>query len=151
MRETEKGPVTFRLQKMYVKGLSFENPSAPQVYFQRGEPKAEVNLTLQNRKVESGQWEVTLAVSATVRSGDKVVFIVEVQHAGLFQLENIPDEHLPAVLAVDCPAMLFPFTRQIVSQAVTDGGFVPFLLEPVNFLAMFQNARKAAAAPQSKH
>ncbi len=136
------GPV-FRLQKMYVKDLSFENPNAPEIFREKPSPQAEVNLTLQNKQVDERHWEVVLRVTATVKSGDRVAFIVEVEHAGLFLLQNIPDEHLATVLAVDCPAFLFPFTRQVVSQAVVDGGFPSFLLEPVNFPAMYRNARKA--------
>lgn len=147
MSDPRQPPPAFRLEKMYLKDLSFENPNAPQVFLQQQQPKAEVNFSLQNRKIDGERWEVTLVLSATVRSDDKVVFILEVEHAGVFHLQNIPEERVPAVLAVDGPTLLFPFTRQIVSQAVVDGGFVPFLLEPVNFSALFQNSQKAAATP----
>ncbi len=136
------GPV-FRLQKLYVKDLSFENPNAPEIFRDAPKLQAEVNLTLHNKRVDDRHWEVVLRVTATVKSGERVAFIVEVEHGGLFLLQNIPDEHLATVLAVDCPAYLFPFTRQVVYQAVEDGGFPPFLLEPVNFPAMYREAQKA--------
>lgn len=141
----------FRLEKMYLKDLSFENPNAPAVFRQATEPKVEVNLSLKNRKVDGDRWEVALTITVTVNSGDTSLFIVEAEHAGVFLLENIPEKHLPVVLAVDCPTLLFPFTRQIVCQAVLDGGFMPFLMEPVNFLALYQSAKKqkeAAEAPK---
>ena len=72
----------------------------------------------------------------------KVMFILEIEHGAVFMLKNIPEEHLAMVLGVDCPTLLFPFTRQLVSQTSVDGGFMPFLMEPINFMALFQNARK---------
>ncbi|MEW6221558.1 MAG: protein-export chaperone SecB [Thermodesulfobacteriota bacterium] len=132
----------FRLQKLYLKDFSFENPNAPEVFLQRNEPRVEVNLATKHRRVDNDNWEVTLEVNAKVTSGDKTLFLVEVEHAGLFLLKNIPDQHMPPVLAVECPTVMFPFTRQIISQATVDGGFVPLMLEPVNFLALYENARR---------
>ncbi|MCB2183477.1 MAG: protein-export chaperone SecB [Desulfobulbaceae bacterium] len=135
----------FRLQKLYVKDLSFESPNAPDVFLaQQAEPKVDVNLGLKNNKMENDHWEVVLTVTATVTNAkdEKTLFIIEIEHAGVFVLKNIPEKHLPMVLAVDCPTLMFPFTRQIMSQVSVDGGFVPFLMEPVNFMALFQNAAK---------
>ncbi len=144
-KETKENPV-FRMQKMYTKDLSFENPNAPEVYItqQKQEPAVEVNLKLNNKKIDDDHWEVAVLITAKIATKDdnKVMFILEVEHAGVFLLKNIPEEHLSMILAVDCPTLLFPFTRQIVSQVSTDGGFAPFLMEPVNFMALFQNAKK---------
>lgn len=144
----------FRLQKMYLKDLSFENPEAPEVFLAGGEPRVELNLGLKNRKLEGAEdhYEVSLAITATVTGGEngKTMFIIEVEHAGVFLLKNIPDEHLPAVLAVECAALLFPFTRQIISQVSVDGGFVPFLMEPINFLALYENSRKQQTEEQEQ-
>lgn len=135
----------FRMQKMYVKDLSFENPHAPEVYItpQKAEPKVELNLNLQHKQVDEHHYEVSLQVTAKVvaKDEDKVMFIIEIEHAAVFLLKNIPAEHIEMVLGVDCPTLLFPFTRQIVSQTSLDGGFAPFLMEPVNFMALFQNAK----------
>ncbi len=140
----------FRMQKMYIKDLSFENPFAPEVFItpQKSEPKVELNLNLNNKKVDEDHWEVTLQITAKVVSQDaeKAMFVLEVEHAAVFLLKNIPAEHLDMVLKVDCPTLLFPFTRQIVSQVSIDGGFSPFLMEPINFMALFQNAKKQREA-----
>ncbi|ADH86971.1 protein-export chaperone SecB [Desulfurivibrio alkaliphilus] len=136
----------FRLQKMYLKDLSFESPTAPGIFTEQGvDPKADVQLKLENRKLESAdQYEVTIKITATVTNNKtgKTMFIVEVEHGAVFLLQNIPAEHMPAVLAVECPATLFPFTRQIISQTTADGGFMPFLMDPVNFLALYENSRR---------
>jgi len=144
--ETNQDMPVFRLQKMYVKDLSFENPNAPQVFLARNqEPKVDFNLQLNSKKVDDDHWEVSLGITAKVmdkNSDDTVMFIVEIEHAGIFTLKNIPEEHLGRVLAIDCPLMLFPFTRQVVSQVSVDGGFMPFLMEPINFVGLFESAQK---------
>ncbi len=141
-------PPVFRLQKLYVKDLSFENPNAPGVFTTpQGEPKVEVNLGLKNKKIEGDDlYEVEISITANITHGDdnKSLFVIEIEHCGVFTIKNIPEEHMRAVLAVDCPTMMFPYTRQIISQLSVDGGFVPFLMEPVNFLALFQNQQKQA-------
>ncbi|MCB2216123.1 protein-export chaperone SecB [Desulfofustis glycolicus] len=144
--ESTEKPI-LRLQKMYVKDLSFENPNAPEVFrnTQKAEPNVELNLKLNNRKIGDEHWEVSMEITAKVTTkGDeeKVLFMLEVEHAGIFLMKAIPEKHLAMVLGVECPTMLFPFTRQVVSQAAVDGGFMPFLMEPINFLALFQNSQK---------
>jgi preprotein translocase subunit SecB len=140
----------FRMQKMFIKDLSFENPNAPEVYItpQKSEPKVELNLNLNHKSVDADHYEVTLQVYAKVATKDdeKTLFILEIEHSGIFLVKNIPAEHIEMVLGVDCPTLLFPFTRQIVSQVTVDGGFSPFLMEPVNFMALFQNAKAKKAA-----
>lgn len=134
----------FRLQKMYIKDLSFESPGAPQVFLTRDqEPKVDFNLEVKSKKIDDDHWEVAIAITVKMinkKAEDGVMFVVEVEHAGVFLLKNIPTEHVQRVLAVDCPLMLFPFTRQVVSQVTVDGGFIPFLMEPINFVALYENA-----------
>ncbi len=148
----EDAPV-FRMQKMYIKDLSFENPNAPTVFqAPNQEPKVEVNLKLNNRKLDDDHWEIALEITAKImdkNNNDKTMFILEIEHAGAFLMKNIPEEHQEMVLGVDCPTLLFPFTRQIVSQISVDGGFIPFLMEPINFMALYQNSKQEAAKKQN--
>ncbi len=141
----EELPV-FRMQKMYIKDLSFESPNAPGIFLAQGqEPKVDFNLQLSNTKVDDDHYEVTISITAKIldqKSDDTVMFVIELEHAGVFLLKNIPPEHMQRVMAVDCPLMLFPFTRQIASQVSVDGGFMPFLMEPINFVALYENAQK---------
>jgi len=145
-QKTQQEMPVFRLQKMYIKDLSFESPNAPNIYLDRNqEPKVDFNLELKSQKVDEDHREVSLAITAKImdkNADDKVMFIIEIEHAAVFLLKNIPEEHLERVMAVDCPLMLFPFTRQIVSQVAVDGGFMPFLMEPINLIALYENARR---------
>ena len=143
--ENQNEQPIFRLQKMYVKDISFESPNAPKVFLaQKQDPKVDFDLKLKNELITENNWEVSLAITAKVldkANGDAVMFAIEIEHAGIFLLKNIPEEHMKRVLAVDCPIMLFPFTRQIVSQISLDGGFMPFLMEPINFVALYETTR----------
>lgn len=143
----ENSPV-FRMQKMYIKDFSFENPNAPAVFqVPNQEPKVEVNLKLNNRKLDDDHYEIGLQITAKIvdkNNDDKTMFIMEIEHAAAFLMKNIPAEHMEMVLGVDCPTLLFPFTRQIVSQISVDGGFIPFLMEPINFMALYQNSKNTA-------
>ena len=143
--ETTADMPAFRLEKLYLKDLSFESPNTPDVFFlQNQEPKVEMNLKMTNRKVDDKHWEVCLEISATITDtkSDKTLMIVEVEHAAAFLMENIPEEHIEQVLNVDCPTILFPYSRQIVSQVSVDGGFMPFLMEPINFPALYQSKKQ---------
>lgn len=136
----------FRMQKMYLKDLSFESPNAPGIFLSRNqEPKVDFNLQLNNQKIDDDHYEVSIGITAKVmdkKADDTVMFMVEIEHAAVFLMKNIPAEHLERVLAVDCPLMLFPFTRQVASQVSVDGGFIPFLMEPINFVALYENAQR---------
>lgn len=142
----------FRLQKMYIKDLSFENPNAPGIFLMKNQqPKVEFNLQLNNQKIDDDHWEMSIAITAKILdqgNDDTVMFMVEIEHAGVFLMKNIPAEHVERVLAVDCPLMLFPFTRQIVSQLAVDGGFMPFLMEPINFVALYENSQQQKGEQQ---
>ncbi len=143
----------FRMQKMYIKDFSFENPNAPGVFqTPNQEPKVEVNLKMSNKKLDDNHYEVALQITAKILdkgNNDKTMFIMEIEHAAAFLMKNIPEEHQEMVLGVDCPTLLFPFTRQIVSQMSVDGGFIPFLMEPINFMALYQNSKQDAAQKQN--
>ena len=107
---TENAPV-FRMEKFYIKDVSFESPNAPEVFFlQEQEPKVELNLKITNKKIDEDHREVCMELNATVtdsKSG-KTLMIVEIEHAAAFLLKNIPEEHIEQVLHVDCPTILFP-------------------------------------------
>jgi len=139
----ENAPV-LRLQKMYLKDLSFENPNSPAVYKEQNQnPNIDVKLEVRRNKLDEANWEVSLAITAGLKTADgKTVFIIELEHAGLFFLQNIPAEYLEGVVAVECPTLLFPFTRQIMSHLAVDGGFMPFMMDPVNFSGLFQSAKQ---------
>jgi len=143
-------PLTINGQ--YIKDLSFESPNAPAILseLQNKQPEVNVNVDVNARKLEAGEtpnlYEVVLDVKAELKLEDRVGFIAELQYAGVFTL-NVPDEHLTAILLIECPRLLFPYARNILSDTTRDGGFVPLFLQPIDFAGMYQaNMQKQAEA-----
>lgn len=140
--DVEAGPshVAFaelQIQKLYVKDVSFEAPQSPQAFLQEIKPSVEVHLDSRTTRLGDNVHEVVLAVTVTVKSEDNVIYLVEVQQAGVFTLQGVPADQLGPVLATACPTILFPYAREVVSDLVTRGGFPPLLLAPVNFDALY--------------
>jgi preprotein translocase subunit SecB len=121
----------------YIKDLSVENPSAPQVYQWQVQPNIEVQFNIAVNGVGEGVHEVALKIEVTARSDNGVHFVVDLTYAGLFGLRNIPDEALQPFLLIEAPRLLFPFARQIVADAVSNSGFPPLLLDPIDFTSAY--------------
>ena len=138
---------TFGIEKIYVKDVSLEVPGGPQAFMQQEQPQLEVQITQQSQRVNEVLHEVTLVVTVTAKSGDKVLFLVETSQAGVFQIRNVSESELAPVLGIVCPNVLFPYARESVSDLITRAGFPPVLLAPVNFEAIYQQRVDASARP----
>ncbi len=135
------------INAQYVKDLSFENPNAPQSLAQQeGHPEIQVNVDVQARAVGQGVYETALRINAGANRGEEKVFVVEMVYAGIFTLHNIPQENHELVCLVECPRLMFPFARRVISDAVRDGGFPPLFLEPIDFADLYRRHREGAAA-----
>jgi preprotein translocase subunit SecB len=151
----------------YVKDMSFEVPGAPAIYSQlRGAPQVNINLDVQARRISQAQetYEVALVIRAEAHeapvpangtNGQKevatpgitaTVFVAELTYAGIFTLKGLPEATVEPVLLVECPRILFPFARNILADVTRDGGFPPVLLQPIDFVALWQNRRAQAGA-----
>jgi preprotein translocase subunit SecB len=131
----------------YVKDLSFENPGAPKSL--RGSdkaPKLDVNVNVNARGQTETEFEIELKLEAKAARGEETLFIAEVTYAGLFQVRNVPKEHLAAMLLIECPRLLFPFARQIIAEATRQGGFPPLMIDPVDFAALYRQRMAEMAA-----
>lgn len=125
------------LQKVYVKDSSFEVPSSPQIFQEQGQPQVQLNLAQKVGSLSENIYEVILTVTVTCKLAEKTAYLAEVQQAGIFGLTGFDDQSRDTVLATYCPNVLFPYARQIVSDMVQSGGFPPFLLQPINFEALY--------------
>jgi preprotein translocase subunit SecB len=137
------------LQKVYVKDASFEAPGAPQVFQEQGQPQVQLNLQQQVVTIGENVFEVVLSVTVTCKLGEKTAYLAEVQQAGVFGMAGFDAAGRDTVLATYCPNVLFPYARQIVSDLIQAGGFPPFLLQPINFEALYaeQARRQAEGVP----
>jgi preprotein translocase subunit SecB len=122
----------------YVKDLSFENPNAPRSLQPKQVPPAiNVQVNVNAKELGSGEFEVDLSLEGSAGEAEDLIFRFELVYSGIFRLVNIPAEHLHQVVMIECPRLLFPFARCIVGNAVRDGGFPPFLLQPIDFGALY--------------
>ena len=164
-------PLTVNIQ--YVKDLSFEVPGAPEIYTTlRSQPNVSINLDVQARRIQEGQevFEVVLQIKAEATepqapapngqaaaqpadgqaagsqaAGGRPVFIAELAYAGVFTLSGVPENTVEPVLLVECPRLLFPYARNILADVTRDGGFPPVLLQPIDFVSLWQSRRGAGA------
>ncbi|MGB1034040.1 MAG: protein-export chaperone SecB [Primorskyibacter sp.] len=161
MAETENGAaaaaapqapqIKMNVLAQFVRDMSFENILAQKGSSGDVQPdvQVQVNLDAKKRSTEN-QYEVVLKLkvdSKSKASGDQL-FLMEMDYAGVFNIEGVPDEQLHPFLLIECPRMLFPFVRRIVSDVTRDGGFPPLNLETIDFLALYRNelARRQAAS-----
>jgi len=121
----------------YIKDLSVESPSSPQVFQWQGQPTLDVQFGINGNKVADDVHEIVLKVDLTAKSDNGTHFIVDLSYAGLFGFRNIPEEALPPFLLVEAPRLLFPFARQIIAEAVQNLGFPPVLLDPIDFASAY--------------
>ena len=143
--ETPAGP-SFSVEKIYVKDVSFEVPGAPQVFNEQTQPQLQLNLNQRVQRVGDNVFEVVLGVTLTCKANDKPLYLAEVQQAGLFNLRGFEAQTLDAMLGIQCPHVLYPYARQLVSDLVQAGGFPPFFLQPINFEGLYAEGLRQRAA-----
>lgn len=146
----------FSLQRIYVKDLSFEAPKSPEIFRQEWQPNVSLDLNTRQKTLSEDFFEVVLTLSVTVKTGEEVAFIAEVQQAGIFLIKGLEAQSMSHTLGAFCPNILFPYAREALDNLVTRGSFPALMLAPVNFdalyaqeLARLQQAGEAAS--QSQH
>lgn len=127
----------FLIQRIYTKDLSFESPNAPRVFVENWTPEVNVGLKTNVTAVSEDTYEVVLTVTVEARHEEHTVYMVEVQQGGIFLARNIPEEQLQPLLGIGGPNALLPYVREVISDLTTRGTFPPFILQPVNFEAMY--------------
>jgi preprotein translocase subunit SecB len=130
---------SLKILGQYTKDFSFENPNAPQSLApQTQQPDINIAVNVNAKNLGPNDFEVELHLDAKATGEGKVVFAAELLYAGIFRLENFPQNVLHAAVLIECPRMLFPFARQIMAEATRNGGFPPLMLDPIDFAAMYQ-------------
>lgn len=127
----------FTVEKIYVKDVSFEVPNAPAVFNEQVQPQLQMNLNQRVQRVGEQGFEVVLGITLTCSQGEKTAYLAEIQQAGVFGLAGFDEGQLDAMLGIHCPNVLYPYARQTVSDLIQAGGFPPFLMQPINFEALY--------------
>jgi preprotein translocase subunit SecB len=155
-QETQANEKRLGVVKVYIKDFSFESPQAPGVFnMQEWNPNTNLNLRSSHSVVSESLHEITLTVTidAKEKDGDKTIFLVELHQAGLFEINGYDEQEMAALIGSFCPNVLFPFARETIASTVQKGGFPEFLLQPINFDALYQQSlqQKSQEAAAEAH
>ncbi len=143
---TDPNAPQFAPQVVYLKDVSFESPMGPRVPQDLGNPTVNMNLNTNVSQLSEELFEVVLNVSVQSVAADKTIWLCEVKQAAAFAARNIPEGELRRILGVFCPTYLLPYARQTISDLLLKGGFPPFLVPPVNFDALYDQAAQQNAS-----
>ena len=135
----EAAPPQLNVLAQYTKDLSFENPNAPASLGPQPQPPAiNIQINVNANPVGENEYEVALLIEGKAENAGKVMFSFDLSYAGVFRIVNVPKENLHPLIMIECPRLLFPFAREIIATAVRDGGFPPLMLDPIDFVALYQ-------------
>ncbi|QWD60019.1 MULTISPECIES: protein-export chaperone SecB [unclassified Polynucleobacter] len=149
----------FRIQRIYLKDVSLEQPNAPQILLVASEPQVQVEIDIAVAPLGEGIFEVALSSTVTAKVDAKVLFLVEAKQAGIFEFSNIPVEQIDPMLGIACPTILYPYLRSNIADIISRAGFQPIHLNEINFHGMYEHrlmqaqqeaAAKDGAAAESK-
>ena len=148
-QDTSNAPV-FQIQRVYLNDMSLEQPNSPAILLEQQQPSVDIQLGVEAAPVAEGIFEVCVTATVQTKIQDKTVFLVEAKQAGIFEIRNVPEEQMSAVIGVACPQIVYPYLRGNVADVINRAGFPPVHLAEINFQAMFeQQQAQAAAAPSS--
>jgi preprotein translocase subunit SecB len=136
-----EGPA-LQVLAQFVRDMSFENPGIGQAVQQ---PRIDLNVDLQAKRGDGGQYEVMLKLRVNAQQDTKTLFLLELTYSGIFVLRGVPEDSIQPVLLIECPRLLFPFARRIVADVVRDGGMPPLMIEPIDFAALYRSKAMEAA------
>ena len=138
---------TFVLQRIYVKDMSFESPKSPDAFLKEWKPSVGLELNVGNVSVGDDNFEVTLGLTVTAKNeAEEVIYLIELQQSGIFVIKGVTEETLAQTLGSLCPNVLFPYARETMDSIATKGSFPPLMLAPINFDAMYAQAKAESEA-----
>jgi len=128
----------FQIQRVYLKEASLEQPNSPAILLEQEQPSVDIQLGVEASQVVEGIFEVCVTATVTTKIKDKTVFLVECKQGGIFEIRNVPQDQMNAILGIACPQIVYPYLRGNVADVVTRAGFPPVHLAEINFQAMFE-------------
>jgi preprotein translocase subunit SecB len=137
------------LQKIYLKDLSFESPKVPEVFNTDASPQTQLNLRSSAREVAPNTQEITLTLTVEAKHQEQTLFLVEISQAGVFTMQGYSDEERAMLIGSYCPATLYPYAREAISDIVVKGGFPQLLLQPINFDSLYAQAVQQRAQQEA--
>ncbi len=151
MAEEQTAEKRLSIGKIYLKDFSFESPEAPEVFRQPDwKPQTDLNLRSSHTAVADDHHEVVLTVTIEAKADDKTFFLIELQQAGLFEIAGYEGDEFGAIIGSFCPNILFPYARETIASLIQKGGFPEFILQPINFDALYLQGKQQQAAAQAE-
>ena len=138
-----------RIIAHFVRDLSFENVAAQQGSQAQGTPEITVSVNLDGGSIGENRYQVGMKVNATAKIGDSTRFIVELDYVGVFEITNVPKEHMHPFLFIECPRQILPYARRVISDVTRDGGYPPLMLDNVDFAALYRQKLDEMRAQQA--
>src|SRR5262249_29882772 len=135
--ETAPQGAQFMVHKLYLKNVSYEAPGVPAAFQEQVMPQLSLNLNQKVARFDADMYEVMLSITLTCTIAEKTAYLAEVEQAGIFGIAGFDDAGVDMMLGTHCPNVLFPYARQALGDLVAHGGFPPFLLQPINFEALY--------------
>ena len=146
-RRPIRQPPQLNVLAQYVKDLSFENPNAPRSLQQQQQPpKINIQINVNAKPLAENEYEVELKIEGRAEVPSLFLFSFDLLYAGVFRIQNVPQENVHAVVMIECPRLLFPFAREIIATAVRNGGFPPLMIDPVDFVALYRQKHRRSCS-----
>ena len=142
----EQDTPVFQIQRVYLKDMSLEQPNSPAILLEQQQPAVEISLGVNAENVADGIFEITVTATVQTKIKEKTVFLVEAKQAGIFEVRNIPEDQMGAIMGIACPQIVYPYLRGNVADVINRAGFPPVHLAEINFQAMYEQQQQAAAA-----
>ncbi|MBH2008907.1 MAG: protein-export chaperone SecB [Xanthomonadaceae bacterium] len=149
MAEANLDPV-FQIQRVYLKDMSLEQPNSPEILLNQEQPGVEIQLGVDARPVADGLFEITVTATVHTKIEEKTVFMVEAKQAGIFEIRNIGNDQMGALLGIACPQIVYPYLRSNVADIIQRGGFPPVHMAEINFQAMYEQQQAEAMMATSE-
>jgi preprotein translocase subunit SecB len=151
MAEEQTAEKRLSIGKIYLKDFSLESPQSPGVFRQQDwKPQTDLNLRSSHTTVGDDHHEVVLTITIEAKADEKTVFLIELQQAGLFEIAGYKDDEFGAIIGSFCPNILFPYARETIASLIQKGGFPEFILQPINFDALYLQGKQQQAAAQAE-
>src|SRR3954469_23953461 len=144
----EQQAAVFQIQRVYLKEASLEQPNSPAILLEQEQPSVDIQLGVEAQQAADGMFEVCVAATVTTKLKERTVFLVEVKQAGIFEIRNVPQDQMQAIMGIACPQIVYPYLRSNVADIITRAGFPPVHLAEINFQAMYEQQQAQLAQQQ---
>ena len=139
-KQGESAQTVFQIQKIYLNDASFEQPNSPKILLNKTEPKVQISMSIGSESLGEGEHQVLVKASVVSMIDNEVLYSVEVEQAGLFEIRNLPEDQIEPALQISCVAIIYPHLRYNIADLISRAGFQPINLAEINFGAIYEQS-----------